>query len=160
MVSGLQFSFLQFNYINSHVLLIEYLEFSSVVECAFSGGFTPSSNSKRFSFCWIGFWARDYFKHSEVKWRQLPWLVLWESMTTCRPYSVQEWNARIVNYSSVLLQYFVALFRPCDGPLTWCSDPTTHRFAKSNGFRELFSNTQCLVCFSDAFWKSVLTCHV
>ncbi len=44
MVSGLQFSFLQFNYINSHILLIEYLEFSSVVECAFSGGFTPTSN--------------------------------------------------------------------------------------------------------------------
>ena len=28
------------------------------------------------------------------------------------------------------------------------SDPTTPRFAKRNGFRESFSNTQCLVCIS------------
>jgi hypothetical protein len=28
------------------------------------------------------------------------------------------------------------------------SYPATHRFAKHNGFRESFSNTQCLVCFS------------
>ena len=40
------------------------------------------------------------------------------------------------------------------------SNPTTHRFAKRNGFRESFSNTQCLVCISDAFWKSVSPCHV
>jgi hypothetical protein len=38
MVSGLQFSFLQFNYINSNVSPIEYPEFSSVVEYAFLGG--------------------------------------------------------------------------------------------------------------------------
>ncbi len=84
MVSGLQFSFLQFNYINSNVSPIEYPEFSSVVEYAFLGGFTPSSNRERFSFCWIGFCTRDDFKHSEVKWHQLPWQVLQESMTTCR----------------------------------------------------------------------------
>ncbi len=71
------------------------------------------------------------------------------------PYSVQEWNARIGNYpshSSVLLQYFVASLaftsRPWDGPLTWCSDPATHHFAKHNGSRESFSNTQFLVCIS------------
>ena len=28
------------------------------------------------------------------------------------------------------------------------SDPATHHFAKRNGSRESFSNTQCLVCFS------------
>ncbi len=84
MFSGLQISFLQLNYINHNVSLNEYPEFSSVVECAFSGGFTPSSIRKRFSFCWIGFCARDDFKHLEVKWRQLPWLVLRESMTSCR----------------------------------------------------------------------------
>jgi hypothetical protein len=28
------------------------------------------------------------------------------------------------------------------------SDPATHHFAKRNGFRESFSNTQCLVCIS------------
>ena len=39
------------------------------------------------------------------------------------------------------------------------SDPTTPRFAKRNRFRESFSNTQCLVCISDAFWKSVSPCH-
>ena len=39
------------------------------------------------------------------------------------------------------------------------SDPTTHRFAKRNGYRESFSNTEFLVCVSDAFWKSVLPCH-
>ncbi len=66
MFSGLQFSFLQFNLINRNVSHIEYPEFSSVVECAFSGGFTPSSYRERFSssFCWIGFCARDDFKHS------------------------------------------------------------------------------------------------
>jgi hypothetical protein len=85
MFSGLKFSFLQFNFINSNVSLIEYPEFSSVVECAFSGGFIPSSNRERFSFCSNGFCALDDFKHSEVKWRQLPWMVLLESMTACRP---------------------------------------------------------------------------
>ncbi len=69
------------------------------------------------------------------------------------PYSVEEWNARRGAYSSVLLQYFVSSSRPWDGPLTWYSDPATHRFAKHNWFRELFSNTQCLVCISDSFWK-------
>ena len=87
MFSGLQFSFLQLkllNFIDRNVSNFEYPEFSSVVECALSGGFTPSSNRERFSFCWIGFCARDDFKHSEVKWRLLPRLVLRESMTTCR----------------------------------------------------------------------------
>ncbi len=84
MFSGLQFSFFHFNFINSNVSHIEYPEFSSVVECTFYGGFTPSSNRERFSFCWIGFCARDDFKHLEFKWRQLPWLVLRESMTSCR----------------------------------------------------------------------------
>ncbi len=55
MFSGLQFSFLQFNFINRNVSCNEYPEFISVVECAFSGGFTQSSNRERFSFCWIGF---------------------------------------------------------------------------------------------------------
>ncbi len=64
------------------------------------------------------------------------------------PFSGQEWNARIVDYSSVLLQYFVASFRPWNGPLTWYLDIATHHFAKHNRFRILFSNTQCLVCFS------------
>jgi hypothetical protein len=85
MFSGLQYSFLQFNFMSRNVLLLEYLEFSSVVECAFSGGFTtPSLNCEGFSFCWIGFCARDDFKHSEVKWRLLHWQVLRESLTTCR----------------------------------------------------------------------------
>ena len=34
-----------------------------------------------------------------------------------------------------------------------------HHFAKRNGSRKPFSNTQCLVCISDAFWKSVSPCH-
>ncbi len=60
--------------------------FSSVVECAFSGGLIPSSNHERYSFCWIGFCAHDDFKleHLAVELRQLHWLVLRESMTTCR----------------------------------------------------------------------------
>jgi hypothetical protein len=43
-----------------------------------SDSLDPSSSSGRpeeMSFCWNGFCARDYFKHSEVKWRQLPWLL-------------------------------------------------------------------------------------
>jgi len=31
-----------------------------------------SSIPEKVSFCWIGFCARDCFKHSEAKWRQLP----------------------------------------------------------------------------------------
>ncbi len=67
MFSGLQYSFLQFNFMSrNNVSLLEYLEFSSVVECAFSGSFTPSLNREGFrvSFCWIGFCARDDLKHS------------------------------------------------------------------------------------------------
>jgi hypothetical protein len=67
--SGLQVSFLQFNYINRKVSFLEYPVFSSVVECALSGGFAPSPNSEKISFssCWIGFCARDDFnlKHSD-----------------------------------------------------------------------------------------------
>ncbi len=45
------------------------------------------------------------------------------------------------------------------GPLTWYFDPAKHHFAIRNGFRELFSNKQCLVCISDSFWESVSICH-
>jgi hypothetical protein len=94
---GLQFSYLQFkfNYIlvDRNVSIFEYPEFSSVVECACSRGFASESSSNRERFsqafsshgCWIGFCARDDFKHSEVKWGQLTWLVFRESMTTCKP---------------------------------------------------------------------------
>ncbi len=44
----------------------------------------PSSNLEKASFCWIGFCARDYSKHSEAKWHQLPWLLPETLLTTCR----------------------------------------------------------------------------
>ena len=34
----------------------------------------PEFESQELSFCWNGYWARAIFKHSEAKWRQLPWL--------------------------------------------------------------------------------------
>jgi hypothetical protein len=59
-----------------------------MVECAFLGFFTnfyPEFELQQvLLFCWIGFCARDNFKRMEVKWCQLPWLVLLESMTSCR----------------------------------------------------------------------------
>ncbi len=80
---------------------------------------------KRFSFCWIGVCKRDDFKHSEVKWRLLPWLVLRE--------------------------YFVASFRTWDEFLTWYSDIAPHHFAKRNGFRELFLNHNAWCAFRTRF---------
>ncbi len=55
MFSGLQISFLQFNYIKHNVLSFEYPEFSSLVECAFSGDFIPSSNSEKSLFVGLAF---------------------------------------------------------------------------------------------------------
>ena len=49
----------------------------SAAECTASDSLDPSSsplNAEQLSFCWNGFCARDCFKHSEAKWRQLPWL--------------------------------------------------------------------------------------
>ncbi len=44
----------------------------STVECVFSEAVLSSSIPKKISFFWIGFCARDCFKHSESKWRLLP----------------------------------------------------------------------------------------
>ena len=44
----------------------------SVAEYTFSEALDLSSMPESFSFCWNGDWARDYFKHSEAKWRMLP----------------------------------------------------------------------------------------
>ncbi len=54
-------------------------------------------------------------------------------------------------------QTVIASFRALAGLSRDISDPATHHFAKRNagGFRELFSNTQWLMCISDSFWKSV-----
>ena len=131
----------------------EYHLFSSVVECAFSGGFTPSSNRERISFCWIGFCARDDFKHSEVRWRQTP------SVALAGPLRVNDnlQTGPTVYKSGTLVEVAPRAFfcqSPDASPNHWLglsrdiSDPTTHRFAKRNGFRESFSNTQCLVCIS------------
>ena len=49
----------------------------SAAECTASDSLDPSSSpsiAEQLSFCWNGFCARDCFKHSEAKWRQLPWL--------------------------------------------------------------------------------------
>ena len=44
---------------------------SSAAKCVISDGINPSSSLEQLSFCWNGFCARDYFKHSEIKWRLL-----------------------------------------------------------------------------------------
>ena len=44
----------------------------SAVECALSDDVAPSSIPEMTSFWWIGFCARDCFKHSEAKWSLLP----------------------------------------------------------------------------------------
>ncbi len=63
------------------------------------------------------------------------------------------WNVYIVNYSSVLLQYFVASFGMGFSRYIRRS-AAQHHFAKRNLFRESFSNKQCLVC--SGFSGSVL----
>ena len=55
----------------------------SAVECAFAEAVLASSIPEKFTFCWIGYLARDIFKHSEVKWRQLPWLRSETLLPTC-----------------------------------------------------------------------------
>ncbi len=72
-------------------------------------------------------------------------------------------------YKSGTLVELAPLAFFCQSPDAWLnhgvglsrdiSDPATHHFTKRNGFREPFSNTQCLVCISDSFWKSVSPCH-
>ncbi len=57
---------------------------SSVGKCACSEFTCPSSTLEKVPFCWIGFCARDDFKHSEAKWRQLPWSLSETLLTTCR----------------------------------------------------------------------------
>ena len=50
---------------------------NSAAECTALDSLDPSSSpssAEQLSFCWNGFCARDCFKHSEAKWRQLPWL--------------------------------------------------------------------------------------
>jgi hypothetical protein len=49
----LQFSFLLFNFINHDVSCLQYPKFSSMVECAFAVGFTPSSNRVLFLLDWL-----------------------------------------------------------------------------------------------------------
>ena len=44
----------------------------SAVEYAHSDADAPSSIPEKTSFWWIGFCARDCFKHLEAKWRLLP----------------------------------------------------------------------------------------
>ena len=46
---------------------------SSAAKCVSSDGINPSSNLEQLSFCWKGLCARDCFRHSEIKWRLLPW---------------------------------------------------------------------------------------
>ena len=57
----------------------------SAVKCVFAGAVLASSIPEEFTFCWIGYLARDIFqvKHSEVKWRQLPWLRSDTLLPTC-----------------------------------------------------------------------------
>ncbi len=47
-------------------------EYSLRSKYTFSEALDLSSMPESFSFCWNGDWARDYFKHSEAKWRMLP----------------------------------------------------------------------------------------
>ena len=84
----------------------------SAAECTASDSLDPSSSpliAEQLSFCWNGFCARDCFKHSEAKWRQLPWLRSETLFPGCRlaqqklRYSVQKWNARPDPSTSVLL---------------------------------------------------------
>ena len=59
----------------------------SAVECTTSDSIGPSSSpsvAEQLSFCWNGFCARDCFKHSEAKWRQLPWLLSETLFPGCR----------------------------------------------------------------------------
>ena len=44
----------------------------SAVECVYTDAGLSSSIPEKSTFCWIGFCARDCFKHSEAKWRLLP----------------------------------------------------------------------------------------
>ena len=59
----------------------------SAAECTASDSLDPSSSppiAEQLSFCWNGFCARDCFKHSEAKWRQLPWLLSETLFSLCR----------------------------------------------------------------------------
>ena len=59
----------------------------SAAECTTSDSIGPSSSpsfAEQLSFCWNGFCARDCFKHSEAKWRQLPWLLSETLFPGCR----------------------------------------------------------------------------
>ena len=47
-------------------------EYSLRSKYTFSEALDQSSIPESFSFCWNSFCARDYFKHSEAKWRMLP----------------------------------------------------------------------------------------
>ena len=67
-------------------------------------GHNPSSSLEKLSFCWNGFCARDCFRPSETKWRQLP-CPFSEALETGPPLSLL-CNRRafhFVNRTSVLL---------------------------------------------------------
>jgi hypothetical protein len=53
----------------------EYHLVSSLAEWPSFEGFMLGLKLEKSTFCWIGFCARDDFKHSEAKWRQLPWFL-------------------------------------------------------------------------------------
>ena len=81
-VSLCNFVFNKKNYSDFHGIC------SSAVECADSDRLCPGSNLQQLSFCWSGICARDLFKLSEAKWRELPWPLSETLLTTS--YSVRE----------------------------------------------------------------------
>ncbi len=104
MFSGLQISFLQLNYINSNVSHFEYPEFSSVVECAFSGVLPRVRIAKRSLFAGLAFARVTILNIRKSNGFSCPgWSSESQRQAAGLPYSVQEWNARGGPSTSVLL---------------------------------------------------------
>ena len=121
MFSGQQISFLQLNYINRN------LSRNNITLVApWQSGWLRSAlglvrNSKRVLFAGLAFALVMILNIQKSNGISCPgWSSESQWQPADLPYSVQEWNARIAIYSSVLLQleYFVSLIRPWDGPLT------------------------------------------
>jgi hypothetical protein len=159
MFSGLQFSFLQFNFINCNVSLLKFPEFSSVVEYArpFGEVLPRVRIAKGSLFAGLAF-ARVTILNIRKSMESValagpPSLRVNDNLQTCptvyKSHGGTPSRGEPELSTSVLLPKSRRFTKPWGGPAFRVIFP--FHFARCNGSRKLFSNSQFLVAYRDAF---------